>query len=113
MSPNCFGLPDKAVEMIHGVLRKHSAVDCAVLYGSRAKGNFKNGSDIDLTLHGETMEDAEFMQILDELDDLLLPWQMDVSLLHQINHAALLDHISRVGKIFYQRQSANPSRSTD
>jgi len=46
------GLPASTVAQVHGVLSRHPEVERAILYGSRAKGNFKAGSDIDLTLSG-------------------------------------------------------------
>ena len=103
MSHNSSGLPTPSVDKIRGILRNHPNVRRAVLYGSRAKGNYKTGSDIDLTLHGGGLTDAELMQIMDELDDLLLPWRIDLSLLHRIGQASLLDHIRRAGVVFYER----------
>ncbi|MDR3183270.1 MAG: nucleotidyltransferase domain-containing protein, partial [Planctomycetaceae bacterium] len=47
-----YGLSEETIEKINGVLSQHTAVEKAVIYGSRAKGNYKNGSDIDLTLFG-------------------------------------------------------------
>ena len=49
MSAN-HGLTDATVAQIHEVFARHPEVEKAVLYGSRAKGNFKPGSDVDLTL---------------------------------------------------------------
>lgn len=101
-----FGLPPATVEKIHGVLRAHPEIDQAVIYGSRAKGNYKNGSDIDLTLHGEGLASAELMTISDELDDLLLPYSIDLSIFPMIDHADLRLHIERVGLEFYHRPDA-------
>ena len=70
----CFGLPATAVEKICGVLARHPTVEKAVLYGSRAKGNYKNGSDIELTLIGEGLGRKDLLATMGELDDLLLPY---------------------------------------
>ena len=71
-------------------------VEQVILYGSRAKGNYKEGSDIDLTLKGNlTFDDLVKMSVT--LDDLNLPWKMDLSLYSQIENKDLLDHIDRVG----------------
>ena len=72
------GLPATAVEKIQGVFASHPRVAKAVLYGSRAKGNYRNGSDIDLTLHGENLDFSEMVRIENELDDLLLPYMIDL-----------------------------------
>jgi predicted nucleotidyltransferase len=53
-------------------------VEQAILYGSRAKGNFKSGSDIDLTLHGNSISFKELSEIYAELGDLLLPYTIDL-----------------------------------
>lgn len=47
-----YGLKDTSIQKIRGVFARYPQVEKAVLYGSRAKGNYKNGSDIDLTLRG-------------------------------------------------------------
>ena len=78
------------------------AIQKAVLYGSRAKGNFKNYSDIDLTLQGEDLSPHLLADIAEALDELLLPYSIDLSIFEQLNHAALTTHIERVGVVFYQ-----------
>ena len=103
MNPPRFGLPTPAVEKICGVLAQHPQVECAVLYGSRAKGNYKNGSDIDLTLQGDRLGFQDLQKIMGELDDLLLPYTMDLSLFASLTHPGLLDHIRRVGVVFYEK----------
>ena len=97
-----FGLKEETIEAIKGVFRSHPAITCAILYGSRAKGNFKTGSDIDLTLDGDSICFEELAKVEQELDDLLLPYTVDISILRQLTHPGLLDHIRRVGVTFYQ-----------
>lgn len=100
------GLSAQTVSVIHGVLVKHPQVESAVVYGSRANGKYKNGSDIDLTLHGKGLEIQEMMDISDELDDLLLPYMINLSIFEKLGHEALREDIKRVGKLFYERQVA-------
>ena len=109
MSATHFGLPERTVEKIRDVLARHPAVEAAILYGSRAKGNYRNGSDIDLTLLGSGLGHRDLLKIMGELDDLLLPYTIDLSILHQIDHAGLREHIERVGREFYRRQGAGQS----
>ena len=101
-----YGLSEQTIEKIGGVFARHPAIDRAVLYGSRAKGNFKPGSDIDLTLFGDSLTSRELGIIDEELDDLLLPYMIDLSIFNQIDHAKLREHIERVGVVFYQRAGA-------
>ncbi|MNT95431.1 Nucleotidyltransferase domain protein [compost metagenome] len=74
-----------------------------VIYGSRAKGNFREGSDIDLTFEGDAIDLPLMLKIENELDDLLLPYQLDLSVLAHIDDTGLRDHIARVGQVLYQR----------
>lgn len=98
-----YGLSDTTIEQICAVLERHPSVEKAVLYGSRAKGTFKPGSDIDLSLHGTTITLNELGDIDSELDDLLLPYTFDLLIFDTLNHVNLREHIERVGKIFYER----------
>lgn len=97
-----FGLPEHAVEALRGVLARWPCVRRAVLYGSRAKGNPRPGSDIDLTLEGD-LALAELMAIETEIDDLLLPWMVDLSRREDIDNPQLQAHIDRVGITFYEK----------
>lgn len=85
------------------MLARFAGVEQAVLYGSRAKGNYRPGSDIDLTLKGDRLTYQDLLDIELALDDLLMPWKIDLSLFAQIDNPALVEHIERVGKIFYRR----------
>ncbi|MEB2787294.1 nucleotidyltransferase domain-containing protein [Algoriphagus persicinus] len=98
---NDFGLSGEVFEKIHQVFRNHPTVQKAVLYGSRALGTFRHNSDIDLTLVGERLTFTEQLEIDNELDDLLFPYQIDLSIFHRLDHKGLIDHIERVGKTFY------------
>jgi hypothetical protein len=62
------GLPASTVAQVHGVLTRHPEVERAILYGSRAKGNFKPGSDIDLTLSGSGLDERIRGRIDEELE---------------------------------------------
>jgi len=96
-----FGLKPDTIARINGVLLAHPEVEQAMLYGSRAKGNYRAGSDIDLCLKGETITLTQLMKIENELDDLLLPYKIDLSLHHALDNPELIDHIRRVGLVFY------------
>lgn len=95
-----FGLTQETIEKIKSVLKKYPAIKKCLIYGSRAKGNFKPGSDIDLTLEAPAMNLSELLKLESEIDDLLLPYKVDLSLKHQIDNKDLLAHIERVGQEF-------------
>lgn len=102
-----FGLSKRALDLLRGVFSDYPAVDQAIVYGSRAKGNYRNGSDIDIVLEGRALTFEDLSRIETALDDLMLPWSIDISLLSHIDNPALLDHITRVGKAFWVRESAH------
>ncbi len=104
-----FGLKTETIKAIQEVLAKFPEVDKVILYGSRAKGNYRPGSDIDLTLVGEKLNLTTLQKIENELDELLLPYKIDVSLHNQIQNTELLEHIERVGKVFFDRSEINQS----
>jgi uncharacterized protein len=101
-----FGLSEATIEKIRAVLARYPQVETAVLYGSRAKGNYKPGSDIDLTLYGgEDLTLRILLRLMSEMDDLLLPYTIDLSIFHTIDDPDLIDHIERVGVPFYEREA--------
>jgi predicted nucleotidyltransferase len=100
-----FGLAETTLEEVRGGFR-HRKIAKAVIYGSRAKGNYKPGSDSDLTLFacdGEEISPRDLADILDEIDELLLPYTVDLSAFAALDHAKLREHIARVGQVFYER----------
>ena len=99
-----FGLRDEVVEKINRVFAAYPEVEEVVLYGSRAKGSQRPGSDIDLTLKGLTLNLQILNRISRDLDDLLLPYTFDLSIFHQIANSDLIDHVKRVGKVFYREK---------
>jgi predicted nucleotidyltransferase len=89
---------------MQGVFAHYPQIETVLIYGSRAKGNFRPGSDIDLTLLGKELDSSLLNRILIELDDLNMPYMLDVSLFEQIGSEELLSHIERIGKVFYQKE---------
>lgn len=101
-----FGLSPGTLQKIRNTLAQHPRVERAVVYGSRAKGTYKPGSDIDLTLFpapGASIDHRELGSIEEEIDDLLLPYMVDLSVFDHIDNAALREHIERVGRVLYVR----------
>ena len=76
-----FGLKETTIKQINQVFSNHPQVKSVMLYGSRAKGDYRTGSDIDLTLIGEELTLLLIHKIELDLDDLLLPYTFDLSVL--------------------------------
>ena len=103
-----YGLSDKTVEQINTVFSHYPTLHKVLLYGSRAKGTYKNGSDIDLTLVGDALDLPLLQKIETEIDDLLLPYKIDLSIYDDIQNQELKSHIDRVGVCFYTSDTALP-----
>jgi len=104
---NQFGLKPKAIAQINQVFAAYPEISKAILYGSRAKGNYKNGSDVDLTLISDRLNHSQLLQIQNQIDDLLLPYSMDLSIFSSIDNLPLIEHIDRVGITFYERTTSS------
>ncbi|MCF2949114.1 nucleotidyltransferase domain-containing protein [Paraglaciecola aquimarina] len=98
-----YGLPQQTLDGILAVLAEYQCVEQAILYGSRAKGNYRPGSDIDVALKGALLNMPSLYEIMDKLEQLDLPYEIDLSLYSQIENTSLLEHIERVGQVIYQR----------
>ena len=101
-----FGLPVVCVRALRSVLSSHALVSRADIYDSRATGRFCAGSDIDISLQGDALKVADLMLIDREMDDLDLPYKLDLSIYHLIEDPALRDHIDRLGCALYEAQRA-------
>lgn len=101
-----FGLPEETIHRINSVFEKHTEVEQVWIYGSRAKGNYRNGSDIDLTLKGTHLTSTLLSVITSEIDDLNTPYLFDISIFDTLESPDLEAHINRVGKLFYERELA-------
>lgn len=100
-----FGLSSTTLEKLNSEFAQHAAIDLVLIYGSRAKGNYRAGSDIDLTIKGGEISFAEFMQIEDQIDDLMLPYTVDLSQYRQLENVDLIAHIDRVGVAIYDKET--------
>jgi predicted nucleotidyltransferase len=98
-----YGLKEQQVADIINVMAAFTQVEQAVIYGSRAKGNYKPASDIDLALKGKDLNTAILNQIASRLDDLLLPYTFDLAIYQHIKDPHVLAHIERVGKVLYTK----------
>jgi len=100
-----YGLKDCHITLIVGAFSQFPQIEQALIYGSRAKGDYRNGSDIDLCLKGNELSLSLLFKVEAALDDLMLPHTIDLSLYSNIDNPDLIEHIDRVGLVFYQKQS--------
>ena len=95
-----FGLPVHVVDQLRACLSPYP-IERAIVYGSRAKDTYHYASDIDLTLIAPEMTHWQLLELEQAIDDLLLPWKVDLSQYQHIDNEALKAHIDRVGKPLY------------
>ena len=98
-----FGLDETVIQKINSVFTEFFEIDEVIIYGSRAKGNFKKGSDLDLVIKGTNLNNDLLNKVWLALDDLLLPYKIDLSIFNHIENNDLIDHINRVGKTLYKK----------
>jgi len=99
------GLSQATEEKLLEVFRNKPGIEKVILYGSRAMGNFKPGSDIDLSVLAPSLTVNDLLSMQMEIDDLLLPYKTDLSLLHLIDNPKVIEHIQRVGIDFFKREN--------
>ena len=101
---NEYGISDKSLSIIIETIKTYKEIEKAVLFGSRAKGNHKKGSDIDIALYGETADEKLALILKSKLnEETLIPYFCDVISVDLLNNFNLMEHIERVGKVFYQK----------
>ena len=95
-----FGLSQTTIDQIKQVLGRSMKIERVVIYGSRALGRHRHGSDIDLSLIGPRLTSADLLTLQTQLDELPIPYTVDLSVYHLIDNPNLRDHIDRVGQEF-------------
>lgn len=98
-----FGLNPSDINLVVNVLRRYPDVEEAIVFGSRAMGNYKPGSDVDIALKGNLMPDTSINIIIELNERLPLPYKFDILTYSDISHQPLLEHIDQHGKILYNR----------
>lgn len=99
-----FGLKEFDLEYIVDTIKKFDEIDKAVIFGSRAKGTYKNGSDIDIAIYGGKITLDVLSTLHTELEEKSpMPYLFDIVDFTHLNHEELKKHIERVGKVIYEK----------
>jgi len=93
-----YGLNEREINIISEIFKKYSQVKDVRIFGSRAKGIFHCGSDVDLSICGGEVTPKILRQIKSDLEESNLPYNVDLLDFNKINNTALKEHIIRVGK---------------
>jgi len=99
-----YGLSHETLRILNSIFSRYQDVKQVILYGSRAKGNYRNGSDIDVALKtGVNFTFTDLLRLGNDFDDSYLPYFVDVSIYDDISNPDLKTHIDKVGKVIYSR----------
>ena len=100
---NDFGLPKRTISELLQYFKTKPFIEKVCIYGSRAKGTYHIGSDIDFAVWTE--EHDNFPRIESELDDLPTPYKFDVIDYKLLTHGGMKKSIDTDGIIFYQKEN--------
>ncbi len=104
-----YGLLEDDLNKIVSIVRSNQLVNKTILFGSRAKGSFDPGSDIDIALQGSNLKLDDILTMKVELEKLSLPYKFDIVIYERINEKDLIDHIDRVGITLFERNIPMPN----
>ena len=99
-----FGIPQRTIDELITYFKSKPFIEKVCIFGSRAKGNYTNGSDIDLAIWTDSPE--KFQRIWGELDDLPTPYKFDVIDFKNLTHQGMINSIEKDGIVFYQKEPA-------
>lgn len=94
-----YGIRQDVINLITSTIYLNNKIEKIIIFGSRAKGSYKKGSDIDLAIVAENLNFSELLQIKSELNQLPIPYNIDIVDFNKIENMNLIEHIERVGKI--------------
>ena len=102
-----FGLSDTVIDDLKGIFKQYPNIEEVLIFGSRAKGNYLEGSDIDLALIGEGLTFDTIMDINIKIEDLELLYKVDILNYMEKRGTPIGDHIDQVGQLFYKKDMAD------
>ena len=101
-----YGIDESYWEEIKSVFSQFPKIKKAILFGSRAKGNNKPFSDVDISLVGEDLQTTDILKVHTKIDDLLLPYEFDFCIYNKIENKEFKSHIDRRGIVVYTNEKA-------
>ena len=107
---NIFGIYAKSYDLLIAAIQDFPEIEKAVIFGSRALGNYKKGSDVDLAIFGEAINHRTTVRLSAKLnEELPIPYFFDVVNFNTIDNVNLKEHILEKGKIIFEKKSFQES----
>jgi len=97
-----FGLSESVIKELHDVFRRYANIEKVLIFGSRSKGNYRAGSDIDLAIVGKDIDYKQLLDVQCDIEDLDLLYTVDLLDYQKKKGTPIGAHIDRVGKVFYE-----------
>lgn len=98
-----FGLEQHIIDTFIEVFEANSNVDKAYVFGSRAKGNYRPDSDIDISVKGQDLSTDDIIAMSVAFETKGITHKFDLINYNSIKEPALKEHIDRVGIELYSR----------
>ncbi len=108
-----YGLYESDLNQVISILTGNPKITSLVLFGSRAKGTFNNGSDIDIALVGNNIVLNDILDLTTEIEKLALPYRFDLVIYKRIKEKELVNHIKRVGIVLFNKQNNHNTKQED
>ncbi len=106
MTVETFGLLERDIQHILSAIKLFPEIEKAMIFGSRALGNYKIGSDIDIACFGENMNLNIANRLKGKLnEELPIPFFIDVIDVNTLRNSDLKKHIEQYGITLYSRES--------
>ena len=97
-----FGLSDTVIKELQDVFRRYANIEKVLIFGSRSKGDYRAGSDIDLAVIGKDIDYRLLLNLQCDIEDLELLYSIDLLDYQKKKGTPIGDHIDRVGQVFYE-----------
>lgn len=95
------GLTESELAEVIGYFTENPKIKKAIVYGSRAKGNYRPFSDVDISLMGDSLDYSDLSRLENQLYFSYLPYIFDINIYSKLNNKELIDHIDRRGVVIY------------
>lgn len=103
---NIYGISENSYSLILAVFETYPQIETVLIFGSRAKGNFRNGSDIDLAIQGKECSPELALKLSGIINEQTsIPYHVDIVDYNSLKNLELKAHIDRVGIEFYRRKA--------
>jgi predicted nucleotidyltransferase len=99
------GLNEKSADILKDIFSKYDQVNIVVLYGSRAKGNYHERSDVDMVICKSNLDRHILGKIILDINNSNFPNTVDIQLFENLKNKKLIEHINRVGILFYKKEN--------